>query len=174
VGRRPKAEGVRTPDSATRATMNRMVRLQANQDRSSQAWTKFLILIQSGLGTAYGYMAVSVFKVGGGPDYIRAVLALAVGVVGFVTCHLLKDIIIRAHQWSTWFIRKYNELDGRTETMFPLSDSERRGEPVAPVRELPSGWIAERIVTFCDWAMVLWVCAILFSGVVAVWAGMRS
>jgi len=62
--------------------MNRMVRLQANQDRSSQAWTKFLILIQSGLGTAYGYMAVSVFKVGGGPDYIRAVLALAVGIVG--------------------------------------------------------------------------------------------
>ena len=49
------ATGQKQPD---RATLNRLIRVQLNQDRGSQAWTKFLILIEGGLGAAYGYMVL--------------------------------------------------------------------------------------------------------------------
>ena len=39
------ATGQKQPD---RATLNRHIRVQLNQDRGSQAWTKFLILIEGG------------------------------------------------------------------------------------------------------------------------------
>ena len=39
------ATGQKQPD---RATLNRLIRVQLNQDRGSQAWTKFLILIEDG------------------------------------------------------------------------------------------------------------------------------
>ena len=144
------ATGQKQPD---RATLNRLIRVQLNQDRGSQAWTKFLILIEGGLGTAYGYMVL------GGPSLTRTVLAILIGVVGILTSIVCKDIIERTHKWSTWYVRKYNQHDGFSGTLFPVSEDEKK-TPMIEVKDMPTGPMAARIVWFCDWAIGLWAVAI--------------
>lgn len=111
------ATGQTQPD---RATLNRLIRVQLNQDRGSQAWTKFLILIEGGLGTAYGYMVL------GGPSLTRTVLAILIGVVGILTSIVCKDIIERTHKWSTWYVRNTISMTDFQERYFRCPKTRRK------------------------------------------------
>jgi len=57
-----------------------LIRLQINQDSDSQAWTKFFITIQTGLGTAFGILLLYGRFTG-----IKLFLAVAVAIAGIGT-----------------------------------------------------------------------------------------
>jgi hypothetical protein len=135
---------------------NDLIRLQINQDRGSQAWTKFLIVIQSGLGAAYGLMVLQSPQTG-----IKTILASAIAVVGFSTCLVISEIIERAHRWSGWYVRKYNELsDQHWGTVYPTDGNEK---PLTDVDGVKLGPIATRIVELCKLVALLWIGAIVVA-----------
>jgi hypothetical protein len=142
-----------------RANLNRLTRMQINQDRGSQAWTKFLIAIQGGLGAAFGYTLLQLDK----GNFARVCLAVLVGVIGIVTLNVCRDIIERTHKWSTWFIRKYNLMVGFEHTIFPVSREEREKPPGTKVSEMPPGGIFERIDRFCNCARAGWAIGIIIA-----------
>jgi len=64
-----------------------LIRLQLNQDTNSQAWTKFFITIQTGLGTAFGILLLYGRFTG-----FKLVLAFAVAIAGVGTSFVIRKI----------------------------------------------------------------------------------
>jgi hypothetical protein len=142
--------------NSARLFANHLIRLQINQDRGSQAWTKFMIVIQSGLGAAYGLMVLQSPQTG-----IKTILAVAIALVGLSTCLVIGEIIARAHRWSGWYVRKYNELsDEHWGSIFPTDGNEK---PLTDVDGVKLGPIATRIVGLCNLIALLWVGAIVVA-----------
>src|SRR5262249_19209394 len=97
-----------------------LIRLQINQDANSQAWTKFFITIQTGLGTAFGFLLLYGRFTG-----IKLLLTFFVAIVGIGTSIVIQKIIERHHKWSAFFIRKYNHLPGnQPKCVFPMGEQE--------------------------------------------------
>jgi hypothetical protein len=140
-----------------RLRLNHLIRMIVSQDHVSQAWTKFMIVIQGGLGTAFGYMVFAHNR-----DLIRLLMALLVGAIGILTCIICRQNIERTRKWSTFYIRKYNSVIGLDETIYPVSPEERKEDkPPDGPGDMPVGYIEDRIVQFCNWAIILWGVAML-------------
>jgi hypothetical protein len=129
-----------------------LIRLQINQDSNSQAWTKFFITIQTGLGTAFGILLLYGRFTG-----IKLLLAFAVAIAGIGTSFVIRKIIERNYQWSAFFIRKYNHLPGnQPERVFPMRDGETDPKTID---EIDPGEIGKLIMRFCEGTIVFWIIA---------------
>jgi len=130
-----------------------LIRLQINQDTNSQAWTKFFITIQTGLGTAFGILLLY----GGRLTGIKLLLAFAVAIAGVGTSFVIRKIIERNHKWSGFFIRKYNHLPGnQPERVFPMQDGETDPKTID---EIDVGQIGGLMVRFCEATVLFWIMA---------------
>jgi hypothetical protein len=129
-----------------------LVRLQINQDSNSQAWTKFFITIQTGLGTAFGILLLYGRFTG-----VKLLLVIAVAIAGIGTSVVIRKIIERSHQWSAFFIRKYNHLSGNNwNRVFPTRDGETDPKTI---NEIDPGEIGKLIMRFCEGTVVFWIIA---------------
>ena len=129
-----------------------LIRLQINQDSNSQAWTKFFITIQTGLGTAFGILLLYDRFTG-----IKLLLVFAVAIAGIGTSVVIRKIIERHHQWSAFFIRKYNHLPGnQPKRVFPMRDGETDPKTID---EIDAGEIGKLIKRFCEMTIVFWIIA---------------
>jgi len=129
-----------------------LVRLQINQDSNSQAWTKFFITIQTGLGTAFGILLLYGRFTG-----VKLLLVIAVAIAGIGTSVVDRKIIERNHQWSAFFIRKYNHLSGNNwNRVFPTRDGETDPKTI---NEIDPGEIGKLIMRFCEGTVVFWIIA---------------
>jgi|SRR5215471_3380550 hypothetical protein len=129
-----------------------LVRLQINQDSNSQAWTKFFITIQTGLGTAFGILLLYGRFTG-----VKLLLVIAVAIAGIGTSVVIRKIIERNHQWSAFFIRKYNHLSGNNwNRVFPTRDGETDPKTI---NEIDPGEIGKLIMRFCEGTVVFWIIA---------------
>ena len=137
-----------------------LIQLQINQDVGSQAWTKFMIAIQGGLGTAFGYILLSE-KLSG----VKTILAIAIAFVAICTCVVIRKIIERHHRWSAWYIIRYGLLPGNRDFVFPIPV-----KPIVPttIDEAPVGVIGGLIVRFCEVTIVIWLMALIV--VLVLWA----
>jgi len=146
MGREPR------PTRSTTDHAEHLIRLQINQDASSQAWTKFFITIQTGLGTAFGILLLYGRFTG-----VKLLLTFAVAIAGIGTCLVIRKIIERNHKWSAFFIRKYNRLPGsQPERVFPMQDEETDPKTID---EIDPGEVGKLIMRFCEGTIVFWIIA---------------
>jgi len=127
-----------------------LVQLQLNQDSNSQAWSKFLVTIQSGLGAAFGYILLSEKLPLSG---VKIAVGLIIAVFGMLTSLAIGRIIRRQHQWSAWYVVKYNLLPGYREVVFPVNAKLLKA---TKVDEMPPGTISGTIWLFCRIMAVIW------------------
>jgi hypothetical protein len=125
---------------------------QANA--SSRMWVQLYVVVQSGLGLGAGAViafwqsqsAVLGFAFGAVPIFL-ALMGLAFG-------NAVTGIIVRAHKWQAWWIRRLEDLISGTGElrMFPNPNGE--GDAVA---KLPAGHNARLIQRANLVVMVSWI-----------------
>jgi hypothetical protein len=127
-----------------------LVQLQRNQDSNSQAWMRFLVATQSGLGAALGYILLSgTLPLTG----IKTALGIVIAVFGILTSLAIGRIIKRQHQWSAWYVVKYNLLPGYRGVVFPVDEKLLKA---TTIDEMRPGKISGTIWLFCRIMAVVW------------------
>jgi hypothetical protein len=131
-----------------------LIKLQINQDLGSQAWTKFMIAVQGGLGGAFAYILLSERQL---PlNGVKTALVLIVALFGILTSAIIGKIIKRHHQWSAWYINKYGLLPGNEGLVFPVP---KKPFVATKIDEVEPGVIGGLMVSFCTVTAIGWCIA---------------
>jgi hypothetical protein len=127
-----------------------LVKLHVNQSSNSQAWTKFMIVIQGSFASALGYILLLKEQP---PIAIRVTLCLIIALFGVSTSIVIRIIIKRHHQWAAWYVNKYGMLPGNHGLVYPVPE---RPFAATSIRDVDPGYIGKALVVFCTGVAVFW------------------
>jgi hypothetical protein len=159
---KPSAADIAGEESVNVANhADHLVRLHINQSSISQAWTKFMIVIQGSLATALGYILLLKEQPA---TPIRITLYLIIAVFGMATSVVIRIIIKRHHQWAAWFVQQYGLLPGNLGVVYPASE---KPFVATKISELDPGHVGKTLIVFCNALTFVWFVAAI---VVIFWA----
>lgn len=152
-------------DPSTRA--QHVVTLLLDCGTSARRWMEFYVAIQSGLavgaGAAIGFWSTQP----GEHAVVFGITLLALCFFAIAVCATITQIVLREHQWQTWFVGRFEAINrgDRAQHIYPRPEdgpvisSNSVGHIGATVRRL------NRIVV-CGWLCLTFVAAMLaLSGI---------
>jgi hypothetical protein len=142
-----------------RSTAEHLIRLQINQDSSSQAWTKFFITIQTGLGTAFGILLLYGRFTG-----IKLLLALAVAIAGIGTSFVIRKIVSAITSGQPSLSANITTCPVTSRNAFSQCGMEKPTQRL--LMRFDPGEIGKLIMRLCEATMVFWIIAAVTALVV--------
>jgi hypothetical protein len=143
-----------------------LVDLVKNQDLVAQKWLEFLVLTQSGLAVALGFLARPQATTSGSVDNAYSRLAadtplLLIPILGIVFAIALAFIVIRERQWQSYYVRRATALSSIRGRIFPVNKDDAKSPPAGQ----PWGVISRLVVGLAFVLVSVWVAVLL-----ALWA----
>lgn len=129
-------------------TTDNIVALITNQDHVSQKWIEFLILVESGLFVAFGFLEKSDDQEFFVLNPLSNIAILLIPILGIVVAHFLTQIIVRERNWQIWYVEQFRKLPVTSKTLFP--DSKEIAEFL---KDRSNGFISDKVLTM-SWIII--------------------
>jgi hypothetical protein len=139
-----------TNDTERSALRAQLVQLITQQGMIFTNWVKFAITVQGGLAAGLG------FVLGTSALAEYRLLGVMIAIFGIAAAVVFARILVRHTQWTEWYVRRCNELDG-TRKILP-----QPGEiPEVKWKELALPWrlrpVIRWVVAFLWLVAVAWI-----------------